>query len=56
MQILGLEKVLRPTQEDVKKAYKKLAILHHPDKSKDDGKMFQKIQEAYARLMKTADE
>lgn len=56
VQILGLEKVLRPTQEDVKKAYKKLAIVHHPDKSKDDGKMFHKIQEAYERLMKTVDE
>jgi curved DNA-binding protein len=45
--ILGLEKTATP--EEIKKAYRKLASQHHPDKGGDTAK-FQKIQEAYATL------
>ena len=55
LRILGLENVFRPTQEDVKKAYRALARVHHPDKNNSDGEMFKKIQEAYERLMKILD-
>ena len=43
----------RPTKEDVKKAYKRLAVRHHPDKSNDDGEKFRKINEAYQMLMQS---
>jgi DnaJ-class molecular chaperone len=36
--------------EDIKKAYKKLALLYHPDKNGGDDTMFKKINEAYQIL------
>ena len=52
---LGLEEDESPKQEDVKKAYKKLALQYHPDKNKAKGaeEKFKKIAEAYGRLMKS---
>jgi DnaJ family protein A protein 2 len=44
---LGLEPTC--TLEDVKKAYKKLAMIHHPDKGGDSA-TFHKIQTAYETL------
>lgn len=41
------------TPEEIKKAFKKLAIKHHPDKNNgnaDSEEMFKKIQEAYSVL------
>ena len=49
--ILGLEK--DATDNDVKKAYRKLAIIHHPDKNPDDehaAERFKDIGEAYETL------
>jgi curved DNA-binding protein len=37
------------SDEDIKKAYRKLAMKHHPDRGGDQNQ-FQKIQEAYATL------
>jgi molecular chaperone DnaJ len=45
--ILGIEK--SATQEDIKKAFRKLAQKHHPDKGGDEA-MFKEITEAYAVL------
>lgn len=48
--ILGLDKNSNPSQQDIKKAYKKLAIEHHPDKNKDDPtaeEKFKEISNAY---------
>lgn len=45
--ILGISK--NATQSDIKKAYRKLAIKHHPDKGGDE-EMFKKISEAYTIL------
>jgi curved DNA-binding protein len=45
--ILDLPKTA--TAEDIKKAYRSLAMKHHPDRGGDQ-KEFQKIQEAYATL------
>ncbi len=44
---LGVDKTASP--EDIKKAYRRLASKHHPDKGGDTG-MFQKIEEAYRVL------
>lgn len=45
--ILGVDK--SASSQDIKRAYRKLASKHHPDKG-GDGKLFQKIQEAYDTL------
>lgn len=46
-QILGISKTASP--EEIKKAYRKLATQHHPDKGGDTAK-FQEIQSAYSIL------
>lgn len=45
----------RPTKEQVKKAYRDLARIHHPDKNegKDNGETFKRIHEAYEALMES---
>lgn len=45
--ILGVEK--KATKDDIKKAFRKLAQKHHPDKGGDEAK-FKEITEAYATL------
>ena len=50
-QILGLKK--DASEEDIKKAYRKLAMKYHPDHTKGDKaaeEKFKKISEAYAVL------
>ncbi|KAH7382296.1 hypothetical protein BKA66DRAFT_464194 [Pyrenochaeta sp. MPI-SDFR-AT-0127] len=49
--ILGLSKDC--TEQEIKKAYRKLAIIHHPDKNPDDedaADRFKEIQEAHETL------
>lgn len=43
--ILGVDK--NAPKEDIKKAYRKLAHKHHPDKTGGDDKKFKEINEAY---------
>ncbi|MEK7510810.1 MAG: molecular chaperone DnaJ [Patescibacteria group bacterium] len=45
--ILGVDK--KATKDDIKKAFRKLAQKHHPDKGGDEAK-FKEITEAYATL------
>lgn len=47
-EILGVEK--NSSQEDIKRAYRKLAHQHHPDKKGGDEKKFKEINEAYQIL------
>lgn len=47
-QILGVDKNASP--EDIKKAFRKLAHQHHPDKSSGDEAKFKEINEAYQVL------
>lgn len=49
-QILGVQK--DATQEDIKKAYRKLAHQYHPDKGGDESK-FKEVSEAYRVLSDT---
>lgn len=47
-QILGLEK--NATQDEIKKAYRKLAHKYHPDKKGGDEAKFKEVNEAYSVL------
>jgi len=51
-QILGVPPTA--TLKEVKRAYRKLALEHHPDKNTEDfsDDVFVQIQEAYAKLKK----
>lgn len=46
--ILGLER--SASTDEIKKAYRKLAVLHHPDKNGGDDSKFKEISEAYEVL------
>lgn len=46
--ILGVEKTA--SEEEIKKAFRKLAHAHHPDKSGGDEAKFKEVSEAYAVL------
>lgn len=47
-QVLGIDK--NASQDDVKKAFRKLAHKYHPDKSDGDAAKFKEINEAYSVL------
>src|SRR5437764_320926 len=46
--ILGLNK--SSTAEDIKRQYKKLALIYHPDKNPDGEAIFKRINDAYTTL------
>ncbi len=47
-EILGVNKTA--TADEIKRAYRKLAHQHHPDKNKGEDKKFKEINEAYQTL------
>jgi len=46
--VLGIDR--GSSEEQIKKAYKKLALKYHPDKYHDDGEMFKQVNSAYKFL------
>lgn len=46
--ILGVDK--NASQDEIKKAFRKLALEHHPDKTGGEDKKFKEINEAYSTL------
>ena len=50
-EILDVKK--NSTQEEIKKAYKKLALKYHPDRPNGDENTFKKVGEAYEVIMKS---
>jgi len=50
-QILGVSK--NASQDEIKRAYRKLAHQYHPDKNQSDGERFKEINEAYQVLSDT---
>lgn len=47
-EVLGVEK--NATQDEIKKAYRKLAMQHHPDRTNGDDTKFKEIKQAYEIL------
>jgi curved DNA-binding protein CbpA len=43
--VLGLQR--HSTQPDIKRAYRQLALMYHPDKNPDGGAIFKKVCTAY---------
>ena len=50
--VLGLDRDSEPSSNDLKKAYRRLALQHHPDKEGGDVEKFQALDAAYNRLIK----
>ena len=48
--LLGVSR--NATDAELKAAYRKLALKHHPDKPGGDAEMFRKVTEAYENLMR----
>ena len=46
--ILGVDK--QASQEEIKKAFRKLSMKYHPDKTGGDDKQFKEINEAYSTI------
>ncbi|KAJ1473820.1 hypothetical protein T484DRAFT_1834784 [Baffinella frigidus] len=50
---LGIDMANNPSIEEIKKAYKRVALIWHPDKNEEDTTAkFQRIAQAYDRLKK----
>ena len=47
-QVLGVDE--NATVDDIKKAYRKLAVMHHPDKTGGDDAHFKRITQAYEEI------
>lgn len=48
--VLGLIKKDNPASTDIARAYRQLALLHHPDRNPDGAELFKQISAAYAIL------
>lgn len=48
--VLGLKKSDKPSQDDIRKAYRKLALEYHPDKYVNNEKERKKASEKMAKI------
>jgi curved DNA-binding protein CbpA len=46
----ALEVYPNATQEEIKKSFRRLSVMYHPDKEGGDVKKFHKVKEAYQEL------
>ena len=51
--VLGISE--NSSSKEIKQAFRKMALTHHPDKSKDNGKMFIQINKAYCMIKNKKD-
>jgi DnaJ-domain-containing protein 1 len=52
LEILGFAPTAQPTEHEIKKAWHKISLEHHPDKSQEDGEIFKTATEAKEKLLK----
>ena len=52
LEILGFAPTAQPTEQEIKKAWHKISLEHHPDKSQEDGEIFKTATEAKEKLLK----
>jgi len=52
LEILGFAPTAQPTEHDIKKAWHKISLEHHPDKSQEDGEIFKTATAAKEALFK----
>lgn len=52
LEILGFAPTAKPTEHDIKKAWHKISLEHHPDKSQEDGEIFKRATAAKEALFK----
>ena len=56
LKILGFAPTAQPTDQEITKAWRKISLKHHPDKSRDDGEIFKIATDAKDALFKNLED